>query len=127
MHPRTGPNSQPYHTPPGLSSTVPVVRQPRLYVASNGQGCPCLDLYRLPRTLCQAAQTADLIILEGMGRSILTNYQARFHVAALKVRCSSASWAESVQARTPVTCCCLFCGSHGADSMVTGCGCCRWP
>ena len=60
-------------------------RQPRLYVTSNGQGCPCLDLSRLPRELCQAARTADLVILEGMGRAVLTNYQARFSVAALKV------------------------------------------
>ena len=63
-------------------------------MASNGQGCPCLDLSRLPRELCQAAQSADLVILEGMGRAILTNFQARFSVAALKVCCG---------------CCCFMC------------------
>ena len=88
-------------------------------MASNGQGCPCLDLGRLPRDLCQAAHSADLVILEGMGRAILTNFQARFSVAALKVCCCA-------RVRFPAEWGCeLVCGGLAPAQLRAGW--CRWP
>ena len=44
-------------------------------MCSNGQGSPCLDLRRVPDTLADATVGADLVVVEGMGRSIHTNYR----------------------------------------------------
>ena len=55
--------------------TQSVCREARLYVCSNGQGSPCLDLRRVPDTLADATVGADLVVVEGMGRSIHTNYR----------------------------------------------------
>lgn len=54
---------------------VALCREPRLYVCSNGQGSPCLDLRRVPETLADATVGTDLVIIEGMGRAIHTNYR----------------------------------------------------
>lgn len=53
-------------------------RRGKLFVIGNGHGSPCLDLRRVPDTLADATVGADLVILEGMGRSIITNYLTRF-------------------------------------------------
>ena len=50
-------------------------REARLYVTGNGQGSPCLDLRRVPDTLADATVGTDLVIVEGMGRAIHTNYK----------------------------------------------------
>ena len=50
-------------------------REARLYVCGNGQGSPCLDLRRVPDTLADATVGADLVVVEGMGRAIHTNYR----------------------------------------------------
>ena len=52
--------------------------QAKLFIIGNGQGSPCLDLRRVPDTLADATAGADLVILEGMGRSIITNYKTHF-------------------------------------------------
>ena len=49
-------------------------REARLYVTSNGQGSPCLDLRRVPSTLAEATVGTDLVVIEGMGRAIHTNF-----------------------------------------------------
>ncbi|XP_050258453.1 pantothenate kinase 2 isoform X2 [Quercus robur] len=61
------------------SSSVP------LMVVENGCGSPCIDLRQVSSELAAAAKDADLIILEGMGRSLHTNYNARFKCDALKL------------------------------------------
>ena len=53
-------------------------RRAKLFVIDNGHGSPCLDLRRVPDTLADATVGADLVILEGMGRSIITNYLTKF-------------------------------------------------
>lgn len=53
-------------------------RAARLFIVGNGQGSPCLDLRRVPDTLADATVGADLVVLEGMGRSIITNYNTLF-------------------------------------------------
>lgn len=56
-----------------------------LSVVSSGSGSPCLDFRRLSNDACVAARDADLIILEGMGRAIHTNYRAKFACDTLKL------------------------------------------
>ena len=60
-------------------------RQARLYIISNGQGSPCLDLRRVPGQLADATVGADLVILEGMGRAVLTNLRAQLKCPVLKL------------------------------------------
>ncbi|KAF7124442.1 hypothetical protein RHSIM_Rhsim12G0164700 [Rhododendron simsii] len=61
------------------SSSVP------LMVVENGCGSPCIDLRQVSSELAAAAKDADLVILEGMGRSLHTNYIAQFKCDALKL------------------------------------------
>ncbi|KAK4843952.1 hypothetical protein QYF36_014722 [Acer negundo] len=61
------------------SSSVP------LMVVENGCGSPCIDLRQVSSELAAAAKDADLIILEGMGRALHTNFNARFKCDALKL------------------------------------------
>lgn len=56
-----------------------------LMVVENGCGSPCIDLRQVSSELAAAAKDADLIILEGMGRAIHTNFNARFKCDALKL------------------------------------------
>ncbi|KAL6281118.1 hypothetical protein ACE6H2_017999 [Prunus campanulata] len=63
----------------GNSSSVP------LMVVENGCGSPCIDLRQVSSELAAAAKEADLIILEGMGRALHTNFNARFKCDALKL------------------------------------------
>ncbi|KAB2054933.1 hypothetical protein ES319_A11G001200v1 [Gossypium barbadense] len=56
-----------------------------LMVVENGCGSPCIDLRQVSSELASAAKHADLIILEGMGRALHTNFNARFKCEALKL------------------------------------------
>ncbi|KZV52141.1 pantothenate kinase 2 [Dorcoceras hygrometricum] len=56
-----------------------------LMVVENGCGSPCIDFRQVTLELAAAAKDADLIILEGMGRSLHTNFYARFKCDALKL------------------------------------------
>ncbi|XP_024970420.1 pantothenate kinase 2-like [Cynara cardunculus var. scolymus] len=56
-----------------------------LMVVENGCGSPCIDLRQVSSELAAAAKDADLVILEGMGRALHTNYNARFKCDALKL------------------------------------------
>ncbi|KAG2443313.1 hypothetical protein HYH02_009380 [Chlamydomonas schloesseri] len=58
---------------------------PKLYVVANGQGSPCLDLRRIPNKLAEACVGVDLLVIEGMGRAIHTNFKARFTCDVLKL------------------------------------------
>ncbi|XP_041973987.1 4'-phosphopantetheine phosphatase [Aricia agestis] len=65
-----------------------------LVVRSNGQRGPCLDL----RTISVGLSTemkkrgVDLIVLEGMGRALHTNFNARLSVDALKLAVVKNAW-----------------------------------
>ena len=61
------------------------VRSGALSVVSSGAGSPCLDFRRLSNDACVAARDADLIVLEGMGRAVHTNYRAQFSCDTLKL------------------------------------------
>ncbi|KAB2001526.1 hypothetical protein ES319_D11G000700v1 [Gossypium barbadense] len=56
-----------------------------LMVVENGCGSPCIDLRQVSSELASAAKHADLIILEGMGRALHTNFNAWFKCEALKL------------------------------------------
>ncbi|KAF3775698.1 Pantothenate kinase 2 [Nymphaea thermarum] len=58
---------------------------PSLMVVENGCGSPCIDLRQVSSELASVAKDADLIILEGMGRALHTNFNARFKCDALKL------------------------------------------
>ena len=54
-------------------------------VVDSGSGSPCLDFRRVSRQLVRASKGVDLIVLEGMGRAVHTNYHAKFTCDALKL------------------------------------------
>ncbi|XP_058088993.1 pantothenate kinase 2 isoform X2 [Magnolia sinica] len=56
-----------------------------LMVVENGCGSPCIDFRQVSSELAAAAKDADLIILEGMGRSLHTNFNAPFGCDTLKL------------------------------------------
>lgn len=62
-------------------------REARLYVCGNGQGSPCLDLRRVPEALADATVGTDLVVIEGMGRAIHTNYRRAAMPAVLNSSC----------------------------------------
>ncbi|CAI7819218.1 unnamed protein product, partial [Closterium sp. NIES-54] len=55
-----------------------------LSVVASGSGSPCIDFRQVTWELAQACQGADLVVLEGMGRSLHTNYDTRFTCDSLK-------------------------------------------
>jgi len=52
-------------------------------VVSSGNDIPLIDLSNVSDELNEAAADADLVILEGMGRSVETNFDAEFTVDAI--------------------------------------------
>ncbi|VDM43711.1 unnamed protein product [Toxocara canis] len=59
----------------------------RIVVCNSGQGSPCLDLRRVNSSLCEMVMSegVDLVVIEGMGRAIHTNFDAHFICDSLKV------------------------------------------
>ncbi len=60
------------------------VRLP-IRLASSGTGAPLLDLTRISPDLNREAKHADLVILEGMGRALESNFFTRFDCDAIKI------------------------------------------
>ena len=57
----------------------------RIRVIPSGGVAPLLDLRHLSPECNHEAADADLVILEGMGRGLESNYDARFQCDALKI------------------------------------------
>lgn len=57
----------------------------RLRVVSSGSAAPLLDLAEVSADLCAAAAGADLVVLEGMGRALESNWTARFTCACWRL------------------------------------------
>ena len=57
----------------------------RLAVCGSGSRTALIDLTRLDAACVAALSDADLILLHGMGRSLESNYRARFHCDTLRV------------------------------------------
>jgi type II pantothenate kinase len=56
-----------------------------LEIVSTGTGDPLIDLLEVSDDLNEAAAAADLIILEGMGRGVESNLDAKFTCDALNI------------------------------------------
>lgn len=66
----------------------------RLRILDSGQGSPCLDLSRLKLEVAEIMVTlgTDLVILEGMGRAVHTNLNAKFSCEAIKAAVLKNQW-----------------------------------
>ncbi|XP_022319339.2 4'-phosphopantetheine phosphatase-like [Crassostrea virginica] len=66
----------------------------RLMVMETGQGSPCLDLRLIDCQLVDLMEKeeTDLIIIEGMGRAVHTNFNACFSCEALKIAVIKNRW-----------------------------------
>ncbi|KAG1697217.1 Pantothenate kinase 4 [Nymphon striatum] len=65
-----------------------------LLVMDSGQGSPCLDLSRLSSEVANEMinSKTDLIVLEGMGRAIHTNLEAKFSCDIIKAAVLKNHW-----------------------------------
>lgn len=61
------------------------LRASRLRVVDSGCASPLIDLRHLTAACCAEAADTDLLILEGMGRAIESNFHAEFSVDCLKI------------------------------------------
>ncbi len=66
----------------------------RLILMESGSASPCLDLTRINISLAKLlkANSVDLFILEGMGRAIHTNFDAKFKCDCLKAAVIKNEW-----------------------------------
>ncbi|KAH3813869.1 4'-phosphopantetheine phosphatase-like isoform X2 [Dreissena polymorpha] len=66
----------------------------QLVVMASGQGSPCLDLRYIDEDLVSMLKSegTDLVVIEGMGRAIHTNFDARFTCDSLKVAVLKNRW-----------------------------------
>ena len=79
----------------GLNRTVSeAYNNKRLFVIETGSASPCLDLSRINIDLAEQMKcnNVDLVILEGMGRSIHTNFDAKFKCDCLKAAVLKNEW-----------------------------------
>ncbi|KAK7602808.1 hypothetical protein V9T40_006782 [Parthenolecanium corni] len=79
-----------------ISALCPVIEAAvtcgKLIVMENAQSGPCLDLSRLGKEIADELRTTDLIVLEGMGRAVHTNLEAKFTCDSLKIAVIKNSW-----------------------------------
>ncbi|XP_012696655.1 4'-phosphopantetheine phosphatase isoform X2 [Clupea harengus] len=70
------------------------VKDDRLTLVQSGSSSPCLDLSRLDKVLATVVRErrTDLVIIEGMGRAIHTNYYAALSCESLKLAVIKNSW-----------------------------------
>jgi type II pantothenate kinase len=70
---------------PRVVSVQPDLKALPIELCSTGTGDPLIDLSQVSPALNDASRDADLIILEGMGRDIESNLDARFNCDALNI------------------------------------------
>ncbi|XP_052571019.1 4'-phosphopantetheine phosphatase isoform X2 [Peromyscus californicus insignis] len=81
-----------------IAAMDPVVcsalREDRLLLVQTGSSSPCLDLSRLDKGLAVLVRErgADLVVIEGMGRAIHTNYHALLRCESLKLAVVKNAW-----------------------------------
>ncbi|MEE6483814.1 hypothetical protein FKM82_013663 [Ascaphus truei] len=70
------------------------LQEERLILVQTGSSSPCLDLSRLDKSLSLLVRerNTDLVIIEGMGRAIHTNYNAILQCESLKLAVIKNSW-----------------------------------
>ncbi|XP_044301352.1 4'-phosphopantetheine phosphatase isoform X2 [Varanus komodoensis] len=81
-----------------IAATDPVIRaalkEEKLLLVQTGSSSPCLDLSRLDKGLANLVRErkTDLVIIEGMGRAIHTNYYAALECESLKLAVIKNAW-----------------------------------
>ncbi|CAK6440518.1 unnamed protein product [Pipistrellus nathusii] len=70
------------------------LREERLLLMQTGSSSPCLDLSRLDERLAVLVQErgTDLVVIEGMGRAVHTNYGAALRCESLKLAVLKNPW-----------------------------------
>ncbi|XP_015280788.1 PREDICTED: pantothenate kinase 4 [Gekko japonicus] len=70
------------------------LKEEKLLLVQTGSSSPCLDLSRLDKGLANLVRErkTDLVIIEGMGRAIHTNYYAELKCESLKLAVIKNSW-----------------------------------
>ncbi|XP_023693204.1 4'-phosphopantetheine phosphatase isoform X2 [Paramormyrops kingsleyae] len=70
------------------------IKEDRLTLVQSGSSSPCLDLSRLDKALAVVVRErhTDLVVIEGMGRAIHTNYYAALSCESLKLAVIKNSW-----------------------------------
>ncbi|XP_075235661.1 4'-phosphopantetheine phosphatase-like isoform X2 [Lycorma delicatula] len=78
------------------SSVCPVIEKAvtigELIAMETAQAGPCLDLSRLNGELAKQMRVVDLLVIEGMGRAVHTNLDAKFNCDCLKVAVIKNRW-----------------------------------
>uniref|UniRef100_A0A7N8X4G8 4'-phosphopantetheine phosphatase n=1 Tax=Mastacembelus armatus TaxID=205130 RepID=A0A7N8X4G8_9TELE len=81
-----------------IAAMDPVIQaglsEDRLTLVQSGSSSPCLDLSRLDKVLAMVVRErqTDLVVIEGMGRAIHTNYYAMLSCESLKMAVIKNSW-----------------------------------
>ncbi|XP_069933201.1 4'-phosphopantetheine phosphatase isoform X4 [Oryctolagus cuniculus] len=70
------------------------LREEKLLLVQTGSSSPCLDLSRLDKGLAALVRErgADLVVIEGMGRAVHTNYHAALRCESLKLAVLKNAW-----------------------------------
>ncbi|GCC19680.1 hypothetical protein chiPu_0018461 [Chiloscyllium punctatum] len=70
------------------------LEEDKLLLVQSGSSSPCLDLSRLDKGLATVVweRKTDLVIIEGMGRAIHTNYYAALRCESLKLAVIKNAW-----------------------------------
>ncbi|KAJ2889660.1 hypothetical protein IWW38_004577, partial [Coemansia aciculifera] len=89
----------------------------RLLVCATGSAGPCVDLRRLDPHLVALARDADLVVLVGMARAIVSNFNARFACDSLRVAVFKNKMAAEAAGVAAFDSLCLFvpAGAAAAD------------
>lgn len=95
------------------------VLEGRLIVCNSGQGSPCLDLRRINSSLCElvVSEGVDLVVIEGMGRAIHTNFDAHFTCDSLKAAVIKTKWLADRLGGSVFSVVCKF--EHGSRGTVS--------
>lgn len=70
---------------PEMIDAEPSLRDLPIHLTSSGTGEPLIDLRQVSAELNHLARDADLVILEGMGRALESNFYTRFDCDCLKL------------------------------------------
>lgn len=93
---------------PKIVHEVPDLTELPIEFASTGTGEPLIDLLGVSDELNEISRDADLIILEGMGRGVETNLDARFKCDALNLAMLKDELIASRIGGTVFDCVCRF-------------------
>jgi len=93
---------------PGLIELGAAWRSGQLRVASSGGDLPLIDLRAVGAEVQAAAAEADLVLLEGMGRGIETNLEAKLKVNCLNLGMIKHSEVAELLGAKNFDCVCRF-------------------